>query len=226
VEADGSVMEYDGKKRKSPSRLRRDALRWQVWKSRRAVDSAGIEAHTDVDVRTGYSVDIGAKNVVVCKFDVGVQTEVDVCLSDSEVQMDDVSARDFGTQTDVIVADVVVDVVDESLVVGSCGAGENIVDATVDDVDVDTVDVVDVQSELTDVAKLWARAGTSAEIVRRIDAVTRRNMDNIHSVCVRGINLSVDDATGLPVGYGDIVGDDEWALHFDAVGDIIAAGLL
>jgi hypothetical protein len=153
----------------------------------------------------------------VCKFVVSVQTEVDTWLSDSEAHRDDVSARDFGTQTDVIVADVVMDVVDESLVVESCGAGENIVDATVDDVDVDTVHVVEVQSELTDVAKLWARAGASAETVRRIDAVTRRDMD----FYVDAVQFCL---------WSQFVGEDEWKemcdLHADEVGDIIAAGWL
>jgi hypothetical protein len=74
------------------------------------------------------TVGVGTQNVIVFKLDAEIQTYV----------------VSVGTQTDVIVADLVVDVVDESLVVENGGAVENIVDATMDDVDVDTVNVVDV----------------------------------------------------------------------------------
>jgi hypothetical protein len=47
-----SVPRVIERKRKSPSRLRRDALRWQVWKSRCTIKSAGVKAQTEVDVCT------------------------------------------------------------------------------------------------------------------------------------------------------------------------------
>jgi hypothetical protein len=141
-----------GRKQKSPSRLRRDALQWQVWQSTCTVESAGVEANVNA-----VSVGIGVQNVVVCKWDVG-------------------------TQTDVIVADATVDIVD--------------------------VDVVDdgLRLELSDVAKRWARTGASAETVPLFDSITRHN----ENAAVDDVDATVDNVdrksdTGIDDTVGDIV---------------------